>query len=738
MAVCNDFWASDSRFDTRRAILDRSGFPWNPTSLPSMLAALAGPPLEATMNGESIQSPSMAAYEYFSTLSSFTLSVKSSQYRFAAKDSLGNMLVETTKDLILPAGSVIPRGTQGVLLDRGDASTIIVTWRVRMSGWALLVEILQVAAGMRSADERSSLSPAAADFVHLSIGDLGIDGKSAETLESGLRLFRAVLQSSSGVTTDRFGTSLHAALLQIVLTVLGNIGVSDVFAAVTSVAIEVLQFLFRHSPQPTGCALRSSTFFGIPGRRRGIASAVIEIDNAKGEHKNTVVLLNFASSLITMPTGDTVLETSLLHLILTDIWSQYPRWRYRDIERKFEIASLLFLIFDTVLCHPIDTKSLQPTGAAKYLTDAFIHSASPITYRPLVEVLTQSGPMVKRLIAARRVHDAQLVSSSLDLSMKLMSTFQRIAAMLGTPANALPKNILAIPLPLFDTLFELAVATSSPELTKIGAIQLLRTWLEATSNDLHRLSMAGFLTDPEYVYRSLAKLLSESESENLVTYIWQLLATIIATQPGSASFCIGPTTGDKVPSILSAAAEQIKGYNTKSIYVSRAALTAVLQYMQAVLVAPATGKAILILREDRSFWQAVFDIATHSVGAPPTFTLSMHSEDFAARINQYAYSMQAKANATALLTTELASSEEDVETIVHSLMLSLFRNASALEEAAISAVHSSCSPQLHDVEAKKLVLAGNSLAALKSVCLPSEREYGRTYLYGRFMDLFQS
>ena len=721
-------------------MLDKSLFPFEPVHLPLLLSALAGPiPSDPQIqNPYNVKSSAAAeSYACLSNLQSLTHYLNPAWYRFAGKDSQGQMLVEAVKDLILPGGASVHQGTKGTLLNGDEHASHLVTWHVEATGWALMVEILRVAAGTRTSDELAFSAPTTADFVHLSVGDLGIDCGSAEILCAGLKLLRSVLQPSSGVAADVIATispdsqSSQLVLLQFVLAVLEDACRADGRVSkpeIATLAIDVMQALI--TMPHIGPALRTVNFFGTPDRRQGTASALIQIDSAKGEYGSTAALLRLVSSLAGAPKADEALVKAALHLVFTDVWSQFLGWRYHDVATKFDIASLVMSVFDTILRHPLCPDGTGMNGPAQYLIETYVHSASALTYRPLVEVMTQAGPLVTKLLAAHRHLDAQLVAASLNQSIGFMATLLRIATMLSTSATALPKSLLAMPksdrVQLVDCLFDLAILPSSGDITKLGTIQLLRTWLEAMNGDAERPSLAGLLSNAEISCNSLGPL-AGSESSDIRSAVWSLLGTIISTQPGCAGFCTGQGNGG----MLSIAAEQITGYDTSQD--SPNALAAVLAYVHSILRSPGSSKAVSELRTNREFWQAVYEIATHFVPAPPTFALSMHSEDFAGRIQLYAYSVQAKANATALLATELEcmiDSEEQMETQAQSSLLSLLSRASVLAEATLMAVHNSCSPELHEAEAKKLADCGASLPALKTMCLPSERPYGRTYLYG--------
>ncbi len=742
-AICRDFWLSDSRYFSRQAILDKSLFPHDAISLPRLLATLAGNKPEETGDDFSQDTSAAKVYEYFSYLPSLTFATNPSCCRFVSNDSQGRKSIESTKDLILPGGAKILRGTRGTLLSGEEGESRVITWQAEISGWALLLEVLRAGAGLRGIDEWSGHTPAAADFVHMSVGDLGLDGDPSAIAIAGLKLLRAVLQCSY-ITAAGFLDAISLGdseadliLLRLALAILDNTRTSlnsalpNLESAI--LAVGVIQALLRLSPPHLCSALRASAFFSVPGRTRSTSSALIQAESTRGDHSFTLAVLRLASSITAAPSRDDGLVISALHLLFTEVWSQYLGWRFQDVASKYELASTLLSIFDSVLRHPLESKSLGPTGAAKHLIDTFIYSASPIIYRPLSDNLSQLGVTTRKLVASSHQQDAELVVTACEASMDFTATLLRVATMLGISANALPMRFLVAPVQLIDTLFDLALAASTQGSTKMTIIQLLLTWLEAISTDPQRISLAGSLKNADKTFQALGRLTIGTYPPDVRTSIWRLLGTIISTQPGCASFCIG-SIGDEVSGTLSIAVKQITAFDSIIIKAPQA-LAAVLKYVQSVFACPGARKAVDSLRKDQDFWQAVFDISTYLVPVPPTFTLSMHSEDFAFRIRQYAYTVQAKANATALLASELSLTLDDdqgAETKAQSLVLSLFRNGSMLEEAGVSAVHSSCSPDLHETAAKKLAVFGTSLPALKTIYFPGERDFGRTYLYGQY------
>jgi len=231
----------------------------------------------------------------------------------------------------------------------------------------------------------------------------------------------------------------------------------------------------------------------------------------------------------------------------------------------------------------------------------------------------------------------------------------------------------------------------------------------------------------------LANLARSESPADIRAATWSLLATIITTQPGCAGFATASPSDTAISGTLELAVQQIIADDLQT---APNVLAASLRYVQALLDSPSTGKSISALRTQTDFWLSVYDIATRPVPAPPTFTLSMHSDDFASRIQNYTYSTQAKANAISILASELTLSAIEAakgspESKVQILLVGLFRNIASLTEATVLAGSSNCMPELHEKEVRKLSTFGVQLPGLKTIALPVEREFGLSYLYGK-------
>jgi nuclear pore complex protein Nup188 len=566
-------------------------------------------------------------------------------------------------------------------------------------------------------------------------------------LSSGFKFFKAVLRPSSSLTLELLRVcapdqySIHP-LVEISLGVLASFDPSYD----PSLAVDALNLLASLATAPdtnAWHALKASAFFGGYGRKRSPATTLLQTSQ-RGDYSIAIALLRLVVSLVeTAPrvSEDDVVLRSALHLIFTDIWSVFPGWRYERVASKFEIASLLLGIFDSVLRNPMSRYGDNVTPTAQALISLFVSDASPLTYRPIVDVITQAATSLRGMVARHRDEEARCIIESVDKALAMLSTLFRLASSLAAPTTALPFAIMGATvvspssqkIQFFDYLLELTDLPSTQPLTTLLCIKTARGYLEAIAPDVKRPSVAGLLRDPARSFGRLAHLAGESEAPATRAAAWQLLSTIVTTQRGCANTVVSCEPSEALQGVLKTAADYITDHT--STYLDQPdVMAAVLLFLQAVLDCPSLHQPISILRKQATLWEAVHDIAHRLIPSPPTFQLSMHADDFAARIWQYAYAVQAKANATSVLATELGLSVDmdGPETKVQSLVLSLFRNSSNLTEAAALASHTSCDPRLHEEQLNSLQSCGWGLNGLKTIALPAEREYGSNYLYGEF------
>ncbi|CAK9779935.1 hypothetical protein CC85DRAFT_277998 [Cutaneotrichosporon oleaginosum] len=721
-----NFWAVDFVFDYRRAILDQSLFPREPLNLCNVLAALTG----VSSDGEIVLHDSTThtitdVYQYFSNLPFVTFIAPPGTFDIDRHDD-GYHTVEAACDLELPGGNIISRRTRGIVRSSPDDDNTVISWRFGQPAWPLLLAILCGAAGI---GHKVSSRPGVR---RINLEEMGVQGDLTEILRSGLKFLRCVFRSTEAAAHLAAGQSgaFGRSVLELALNVASRREDEDAIAA--RFAIDILESLLLTGNSDIWQHFRGSGFFDSASRRQGSVAELVRDEATRGEHGLTITLLRLVRSLTAANAGDSLVVRSAIKLVYGEVWGQFSGWRYKDVSKRYEIAALLFAIFDSVLSHPLGADASSPSPAAAFLIEVLVKTASPLTYKPLVDVLTQSSQLVTKLIQSRRWSDASAVSVTFDNAASLLATLVRLAPSLNVATTALPYSIFAstVVLPgghriqladrLFDLITDPAMQTTSLRLV----LRLVRVYLLTTHTGTQRPSLAGMLRRANVSIEKLADLAFSSAAEDVKPDAWALLGTIIRTQPGCAAFCIGPKN-DALAGPLKMAVEEVAGWKTL-MNGAPSALAAVLGYLQAVLDSPSASNGVAALRKVDAFWQAVYEVSIRNVAKPSSL-----AEDIAQRVQDYAYAVQSKANASGLLAAELALvfEAEGPETKALSLVLSLFRNTSALEDVATGAVRTTCDPALHANEAAALEEDDIQVVRQRTICLPEERVYGVQYLY---------
>ena len=755
LAICEDYWVADFPFADRSAIVDSAKFPYDAVQLPLILTSLSGAhPSAAKSQAGCGTSPAASVFDYVASLPTLTIRMDSTLCSFSGKHRDDFQIVHTKKDVVLPGVLKIRSGTSGDVVSPEDSKDLVVRWKGPFPAWGLLVEIIRTASGCRHPSARDGDNYPDANLVHLSIADLGIRTDSESTLSACLELFRVLLHPILGlanytVSQIRSGDqSPQVHILEAAIAILDARRGHDLSfesRKVAKSALDVIQSLLPDGHPTVWSALHHSTFFGALGKRRSIAADIIDQDSIRGDHTLTLAFLqlvaSLASSINSTVQPDDVVVKAALQLVVSSIWLPSSGWRFKSTAARYRVISQTVAIFTMILQHPLNGDNSRPSQAAQYLIDSFVTSSSLLTYRPLLEVFAQAPTLATRLISGYRTFDAKSVVQTIDASLNFLAAALRVSANIASNRPSLPKALFAAPvtstsgdkLQAVEVIMDLATSSVLPDTTRLQALTTLRTYLLSTTDDGHRPPLASLLHNAKSSFAALSELAKDQQLD-LRAAGWKLLATTLDTQPGCAIFCTG-TGNEGIEAPLATVVDQIISSQV-AFPRSSFSLAATLSYCNAVLTCPGATRAVSLLRSNTDFWTAVYDIATRIIPPPPTFTLSMHSDQFAARIQSYAYAVQTKASATSLLAAELAASldsEEDTpETAAQGLILGQFRNAAALTEMALSATHNSCIPELHESQEKVLRAAGVGVSSLKTMSLPSERLYGSTYLYGEW------
>jgi nuclear pore complex protein Nup188 len=645
----------------------------------------------------------------------------------------------------LPGGEIIPAGTLGDVDEEVDAAKRRVSLQVSWNAWPVLFELLSTIAGVPGAGAKGP----GGDEIAISVADLGVEADRQEALAAGLILFKAVLHPTFKLDQPLFdtlstGTRIPVvALSELVIRNLHRLRDSDdaVFdSEIILSSLEILSHLLHYPQSEAWTILRNSNFFTSSSSLSAAAAGLLRKDAERDTHAVTFALVRLVDSISaklsdTTP-ADPLLVRSGLQLITSSVFVSAIGWRFADPIDRYELFGRMLSSYLSVLRNPYLAGGTIFTEPAAYLTRALITSTSSHIYRPIVDIISQG------MVSAGE-NGNSYVQQALNSSIDLVTTLLRIASSLEIPANSLPLGLFSASvsalqsdgrvekLSFTDQLFRLAVTAGVPAATRIKALTLIRCYVLSTSTGANRSSLASVVRDIHDTTSALEKSLDTETSVEIKTLIWSLLGTVVSAQPICASACTGPS--DSIGGILGKAVNLVVDAGL-AVEKQPRFLASLLAYLLAVVNSPTSTSLIPLLRAHATFWPAIFELSRSIVPAPPSFMLSMHAEDFASRIEKYAYGVQAKANATLLLAAELNALAEDEDEHTKSkardLVLGLFKNGDDLAEVIGTAGHNGCYPSEHEKYRSTLKKLGVDVSAQKSLALHAERAYGLTYIYG--------
>lgn len=741
LKLASDFWVADSHIPQRSVVITTSEFPLDPVSLPRLLAALSGMSSpKAKVNEVAGVSPIRYSFEYLSRPLTLTVPIPPRYTRVIGEEN-GQSRVEAALDIVLPGFSSIRRGKQGRVV-RTENERSVVVWDEPASGGPVLIEIMRVAVGLRGYDEVTATDN---ERLYLSVADLGIQQETSAVLAAGMGLISVMIKPQSGLADALFASIRTSPDLDPIVVILNlafatlahcanaeTITPDDTVAATS--AFEILSSLTLLHPAYIFPALRADQFFDLPTKRPGTACRLARRDASGDTHDLVLALLRFVKQLcqtsIQSSTTDDGVVRAAIHHVFTDIWQLCGGWRYRGLSQQQEIAVAACGVFQAAAERA--SSATEHLAASNAVADIFIRSASYATYRPLIEWMI---PQRRRGGSLLGYNEGE---ASRQAAAALLAALLRLGAKLKISASKLPGGIFAsvVPIsggkiPLIEAILRIASDTTTPEDSASALVYLVQAYLDNTALSTERPSLVAHISEAVETFDNVTALAQNPNSQTQRLAAWKLLNTIMATQPGAHVYCIGNRGTMAKP--LEAALREVKQWQE---YHSESAelLSAILAFLGSVLASPAIQTFISTLHPDEALWKAVHDISTRPVPTPPTFTLSKDSADFAARITEYAHAVQARANATGLLASEmdlLAEEDDDgPEPPARKFAIALYRNAGKLVDQAESAMRSSCDPDLHISEVGRLGEMQVELDLWRTSKTIRERRYGIKYLYG--------
>ncbi|KAG8906137.1 hypothetical protein FRB99_007527 [Tulasnella sp. 403] len=438
-----------------------------------------------------------------------------------------------------------------------------------------------------------------------------------------------------------------------------------------------------------------------------------------------------------------------------------------QVEDEAEFIADILDLFRSLLHRNVELATQMVSDLRNQRTQA-IGMASIATIRELFEALQRAlrfvdaSNLISLLQANLRLIQLVLVRkravSTVKLSLLEQTLFSGLPAALNSFA---PRSSRLEPI---DVIARLIENRSFGQPVATQATQLLSVLCSSTASVQPSCpSIVGHLNDPEGTAEAFIRVLTDPYDDlELRKAMWDLVATLVDTQPAFASLLIsGTLRSSKQTSHDTTDAPKEAG--TKKTVLSSAcdivgrkvawdALPAVFSAALNILDlvwqhALQHVDALKEIRENQQFWRDLASVASRQLGPPPVISVEMLAVESAnglvnslsqldRQISRYSYHATAKAHALHVLAMDLKLASPDGQPteqkpLSFDVVADLFRTKEDLEKHIVEAIYCPFMPSLHR-HLQELINTSFPTFTLDSVrfsYLPSQRSYGNHYLY---------
>ena len=792
ISVCGDFWRNAAN-DGRQEVLEWAAFPLFPTTLVELITAVSGAGSVGSGSVYGEEDPEIdlmdvspretvkQSAEYFSALTEITLKFRDSAvggidgYSRELRGQTVTITLET--DLVLPCGQVIPSKTRGILASR-SGEDMIVRWAVELSGWKILVSLMQ--AGL--ARDEDARRKAEEWSLYIDTSDL------ARVLSTGLTFVRNVLSVDPALadglveTQDLSASTLRAKkgetvndLLTIAFALLQQTSVirqEETWRSAVASATSIVSMLLLKFPQRIWSELRSSGFFTFTRQEALTLRVIIDRDIQAGEFTSTVNALNLIVKLAEhIQLGQFQVDAETVHsrsntlantvqFLHQAVSSRYRGWRYTSSRQKAEISYAISKLYHSVLANPTFLANLTrpdtpfPLGSLNaVLFDKLINTASDFDLVPLLDTITMPlyGSTGSPVHHADRLPLEKALCAGLELAYHILVTCY--AAGTGPELSILSfvsrhaegqSEIDA--LHVVEAVFQISTSPYLDDATAVVALRFLHMLMIQAQSAGSSFSFMACLRSPQATSDRFIALLSRgSRSLEVQDAAWQTLRTMTVAQPALARFCL-QTESDGRSKALDIAVEAIKEWENVSKSDARLLSSAIGLLLDVYEHHIDLIEGLGLSTDDR-LWTSLsgftLDIQPGSITVDRTAlteqAMADEDENVLSRYVDRVCLRAAKGSSIRLLNTVLtiASSSRDAATTQRTdvkTALELLRSEGGLARLLADSTLSAFDPDLRmeQVALIQTVLPSTLLEVVQTVAPASTRCFGDNYLFGQY------
>ncbi|KAI9277375.1 hypothetical protein BY458DRAFT_554388 [Sporodiniella umbellata] len=643
--LCNAFWKQDMDENGHHTLIDTAlrRFPVQFSHLTELLSSLVLID-ETGLDG----SPSEKVFAFLCQLPSITVVLNDESFTTALVEN--NVAVARTQKVmrITPSldymnGVSLSENTQGIFLSSAQESSIVY-FSKPFSGWHLLISVL--ANSMKELDQSN---------VDVQDDDLTLHGGNPESILIILHLIHRVLsnhpnlvpllvehiQTQAAVPCKAYNTPILISVLCDVLTFSSTVRPCPI--PIATAAIKCIHVLLPHYPKAIWSYLRTSpmvphntTNKASSTTRSRIRQIVAHIECPSGTYDLLLSFLDLVQGLVrdiqthwraretdadyVMPEAQAQIDTlyTCLHYLMLDVFPVYSGWRYKRLSDRYLLSTKMISVFIEV-CNYFKERPMKTQPSLRGIRDGlyknFLYNDVSRHVSPLLDMISEGADVANVLYGSSHIKEAQLVEESVALSLGFVKLLlqQRLEDIdHGIETSSLEQFIFERPVHggnCSDFLLRIAkhIEYRHSILLPIQATHVLSLlcqttngW-ESTPNFIQHL---GDMTEAHAVIRTyLSSAKDTSQSEILLSAIWQFITTLLETQPGLAILFLD--CGDFImPSPKSAVRLQTET-NVTVDSAMRAAVD-ILQTWETLLLEKPTVISN-VLRFLSTFWKTAFD-----------------------------------------------------------------------------------------------------------------------------------
>jgi len=790
ISVCGDFWRNAAN-DGRQEVLEWAAFPLFPVTLVELLTAVSGAGSEASGSAHGEEDAEMElldvspretvkqSFEYFSALTEITLKFRDSAVGGIdgySRELRGQTVTITLeRDIVLPCGQVIPSKTRGVLASR-SGEDMIVKWAVELSGWRILVSLMQAGLARdedarRKAEEWSHYIDTSDLARVLSTGltfvrnVLSVDSTLAEGLVDAQDLSASTLKSKNGAVANDLLTITFALLQQTAVVRQEETWKSAVASATSIVSMLLLKF-----PQRIWSELRSSGFFTFARQEALTLRIIIDRDVQSGEFTSTVNALNLIVKLAEhIQLGQFQVDPETVHsrsntlantvqFLHQAVSSRYRGWRYKSSRQKAEISHAISKLYNSVMANPTFLAHLTwpdtslPLGSLNaVLFDKLINTASDFDLVPLLDTITMPlyGSTGSPVYHADRLPLEKALCAGLELAYNVLVACYATGigselSILSFVSRHAEGQSETDALHVVEAVFQISTSPYLDDATAVAALRFLHMLMLQAQRAESSFSFMACLRSPQATSDRFVDLLARgSRSLEVQDAAWQTLRTMTVAQPALARFCL-QTEPDVRSKALNLAVEAIKGWEKASKSDARL-LSSAIGLLLDLYEHHTDLVERLGLSTDDQLWTSLseftLEIQPGSIAIDRTAlteqAVTDEDENMLSRYVDSVFLRAAKGSSIKLLNTVLsvATSSRDGTAMQRSDVkpaLRLLQSEGGLARLLADSTSSAFDPDLRmeQVALIQTVLPSTLLEMVQSVAPASIRCFGDNYLFG--------